>query len=239
MEIRIVDFVAVVASLASTGGIVAAGIRYLQRKDRDPKVIAGSLAAILIILLVAVVVSRTTTISVNNRSAIDVPPVLGVGSAGTATATGTPRKASAPLPTATPSLDTFPLLSDGVYNENVRLSCGDCDAPLLVTITQITVNTATDNMHWTFTFYNHTGNTCSHIFFGPLQVTDQNGVTFTLSGDATTDNSVSIGPAQTTSLDGIFSFVAHSGAPYTLSATLFTGSLDCASTDYGPQVIRV
>jgi hypothetical protein len=239
MEIRIVDFVTVVASLASTGGVVAAGIRYLQRKDRDPKVIAGSLAAVLIIVLVAVVVSRTTTISVNNRSTIDVPPVPGLGSAGTAAATDTPRTASAPLPTATPSLDTFPLLGDGVYNENVRLSCGDCDAPLLVTITQITVNTTTDNMHWTFTLYNHTGNTCSNFYFDPLQVTDQNGVMFTLTGPAATDNSVSIGPAQSTSLDGIFSFVAHSGAPYTLSATLFTGSLDCTITNYGPQVIRV
>jgi hypothetical protein len=239
MEIRIVDFVTVVASLASTGGVVAAGIRYLQRKDRDPKVIAGSLATVLIIVLVALVISRTTTITINNRSTIDVPPVLSLGSAGTAAATATPRKASAPLPTATPSLDTFPLLSDGVYNENVRLSCGDCDAPLLVTITQVTVNTAAENMHWTFTFYNHSGKTCSNISFNPLQVTDQNGVTFTLTGDATTDNSVSIGPAQSASLDGIFSFVAHSGAPYTLSAALATGYIDCGVTNYGPQVIRL
>jgi hypothetical protein len=237
MEIRIVDFVTVVASLASTGGVVAAGIRYLQRKDRDPKVIAGSLAAVLVIVLVALVISRTTTITVNNRSTIDVPPVLSLGSAGTPAAAETPRKASAPLPTATPSLDTYPLLGDGTYNENVRLSCGDCDAPLLVTITQIQVDTAHDNMHWTFTFYNHSGLTCANISFNPLQITDQNGVTFTLTGPATMDNSVSIDPGQSASLDGIFSFIAHSGAPYMVSATLATGY--CGVTNYGQQVIKM
>lgn len=232
MNIRIVDFVTMIAALASTAGLLATTIRYVQRKDRDPKVIGGTIAGILLILIVGVLITRTTTITVNNTSTIQ----LGAATQ-TATPTVTPtlRAPSVALPTEQPSYSTLPQLKSGIYNENIQLSCGGCDSSFLVTITKARVDMSHDEMTLTFAYYNHSGNQCRIPALVPLQLTDPTGAKFTLTGPPADPPSTLVDPGKSTSLDGVVGFVARSGAAYTVTASV--ESYLCNGDSLGPQTI--
>lgn len=123
---------------------------------------------------------------------------------------------------------------DGTFTKNITLTCGDCNDPITVTVTTITIDSTTNKMTWNLTLYNNSANTFGAMSIGggfffedfSLQAaTDTNKVTATgklihiLSRDQMDDT---IPPGQQITTSFAFSFIPFKNKSYTLYAKLFT-----------------
>lgn len=139
-----------------------------------------------------------------------------------------------PSPTTPPSFDSLaPYNSATTLVPNWRFDCNGCDQPFLVTVTQVSIDVAAQNMVWSLSIYNHTAQTVQAEFFS-LRLTDPDDVAHDATGPIL-QNSTNVTAGQTLQVQVTFAFVPkHSGA-YSLTASLYNGIQ--SPTAYGPQTI--
>src|SRR6266487_3947200 len=88
-----------------------------------------------------------------------------------------PQHAIAPLKT-TP----VRTLTPGIMKENLLLTCGVCDDPMLTTINTITIDTTSLRLIWSVKLFNHSG-TRQIDYFNDFSLQDPSGNTFEGTGD--------------------------------------------------------
>lgn len=108
-------------------------------------------------------------------------------------------------------------LTPGIMKENLLLTCGVCDDPILTTINTITIDTTNLRMVWVVKLNNHSG-TEQIDNFNDFSLQDPNGNIYEGTGDL---NKVFILSAGQIVLETeIFSFLPRPDVSYTLSARL-------------------
>jgi hypothetical protein len=114
-----------------------------------------------------------------------------------------PQHANAPLKT-TP----VRTLTPGTMKENVLLTCGVCDDPVLTTINSITIDTTNLRMIWSVKLYDHSG--AQQIDnFNDFSLQDPSGNTYEGTGDLNAPFSLSAGQIELET--EIFSFLPRPG----------------------------
>jgi serine/threonine protein kinase len=126
------------------------------------------------------------------------------------------RSNSSPTAKRTPA-------KNGTFTKNIRLTCGGCNDPITVTITTITIDSATGRMAWNLSLYNTTTKTYyryeySLSEFSLQEATDTQKVSAT--GGIISGDHQSIPPEQKITERVIFSFIPFKGVDYTLHAKL-------------------
>src|SRR2546421_2581930 len=107
---------------------------------------------------------------------------------------------------ATPTVTEQP--ASGSYTFNQVLSCGSCVDPILVTISQVTINAKTQNMTWNLDLLNRTGNNVNFVF-NTFTLADPSGNSYPGSGRwVHSDLSFQTTPRETYIRDSNFSFYA-------------------------------
>jgi serine/threonine protein kinase len=173
----------------------------------------GCFVAVIIVLVLALL--GTSMLAVSNIGA-------NFNASETATVTTGSSGATAQAAKATKSRE---LAKDGTFSKNIRLSCGGCNDPLVVTIKTITVESATGRMAWNATIYNNSADTYSSSYyyftgFSLQAATDTNkvqasGQYMQMYGEDT------IPPEQQAATKFIFSFIPYKNEPYTLYVKLY------------------
>jgi hypothetical protein len=161
-----------------------------------------------------------------------------VASASPTALTATPTDGTV-TPDFTATTASLPLASAETLSENIRLTC-DCTDPVVVTITQITVQPLQNRMIWSLTFFNNTQiNTGAQFDQFSLQKGDQ--INYPTQGEQTfdatgggIDTGVSLQAGETKQVTLTFSFVPYKSIPYTLSSQLAAFS----SVTFNPVVIQ-
>jgi hypothetical protein len=108
-------------------------------------------------------------------------------------------------------------LTPGTIKENVLLTCGTCDDPILTTINTITVDTTNLSLVWVVKLNNVSGSEQVDTF-NDFNLQDPNGTIYTGTGKLNTVFILSAG--QTVLATEIFSFLPRPGVPYTLITRL-------------------
>lgn len=162
--------------------------------------------------------TATATIALVTPTPTIVPP--------TATATSNP---------STPAgFDTLPTYNaDTTLTPNWQFDCGGCDQIFLVTVTQITINYAAQNMVWTLSLFNHTADNVSDPYFSSLRLTDPKEDNYSASGAAMQGDGKIVGAGQTIQRQATFAYLPKHDGVYTLKAYLHYGGFSGYS--YGPQ----
>lgn len=183
-------------------------LRQPQKKN-----ITGCLIAVIAVLVLALVgVSALALINIG----------LNLNASGSETVTTGGNGATTQATKATGS--KVPV-KDGTFTKNIKLGCGGCNDPLVVTITTITVESATGRMVWNVTLYNNSAaayDSTGYYFenFSIQSASDMAKVQ--ASGDLLMLGSGDSIPAgQQVATKFIFSFVPYRNEPYTLYAKLF------------------
>ncbi len=110
-----------------------------------------------------------------------------------------------------------PMLTPGMIKENITLSCGACDDPILTTINAITIDTTNIRMIWVVKLNNVSGSEQVDNF-SDFSLQDLSGNIYVGTGNL---NTVFILSVRQIMLDSvIFSFLPRPGASYTLTARL-------------------
>jgi len=138
------------------------------------------------------------------------------------------QSAITPAQNVTVSLKTPPAqtLTPGTIKENVLLTCGVCNDPVLTTINTITLDTTTLRMIWVVKLNNHSG-AQQIYYFSDFSLQDSSGNTYKGTGDLDTPSFLSAG--QIALETEIFSFLPRPGGSYTLIARL-----DSSGVTYDP-----
>lgn len=205
--------------------------------------VIGALALIVTILGLLLALPQAAPLRSNISHALSGTP----GS--TPTTTEVTPTATVPIPTATiapidtstpsapASYDSLPLYATGSFTPNWRLDCGGCDEAMLVTVSKVSVDQASENMVWTVTLYNHTANPQSALF-DTFSLTDPNGIKHYVTG--TVSQGAIVNAGQSKELQGTFGFVPRHGGAYILNADLAYEGPDscCYSREYGPQTLK-
>ena len=174
----------------------------------QPKRNIGYLITITVLTLLVVGLGSLEVVQVAaNRRLTTYPD----GSTGPNQAVITPAQhATVPLKTA--SLQT---LTPGTIKENITLTCGVCNDPVLTTINSITMDTTNLRMIWVVKLDNQSG--AEQIdYFAEFSLQDSFGNTYEGTGDLNTDIFVRAG--QMAFKTEIFSFLPRPGVSYTLIA---------------------
>lgn len=108
-------------------------------------------------------------------------------------------------------------LTPGTIKENMTLTCGGCNDPVLTTINSIMIDTTNLRTIWTITLNNQSG--AQQIdYFGAFDLQDSLGNTYQGTGELQTDFFLRAG--QRVFKSEIFSFLPLHGVSYTLVARL-------------------
>lgn len=233
-------------SPSSTPGFVqgglAASMPLRDQRHNDKRIIGATVAAVLVViaLVSALVLHGSPGGSSAARGGIPGTrtSTRTASSAGTSTASpvsGTPTVSQLTPLAPTPTIG--PPLPSGSFTPNWQLSCGGCDAPLLVTVPKVTIDDTHQNMVWTFNFYNHSGGSCE-ANFDSLNLQDPSGQSYDGAGDATYSGVSRLDPGQSGQATATFAFVPDASATYVLTASLY--QYECVGgtvthTNYGPQ----
>jgi hypothetical protein len=116
-------------------------------------------------------------------------------------------------------LKTTPVrtLTPGTIKENLLLSCGACDDPVLTTINTITIDMTNLRMIWVVKLNNHSG--AQQVDdFSVFSLQDSSGNTYEGTGSLNPGFILSAGQIELETL--IFSFLPRPGVSYTLIARL-------------------
>lgn len=165
----------------------------------------GYLIALVVLSVLVVVLGSLEILQVATHTpGAPDPPV----SAGSNQAGITPTQHAAPhVRTLTP----------GTIKENIRLTCSNCDDPVLTTIASITVDTTNLRTVWTLRLQNVSG--AQQIdYFAEFSLQDPFGNRYAGTGNLHTDYFLDAG--QTAMKTEIFSFLPRPGVSYTLVARL-------------------
>jgi hypothetical protein len=130
---------------------------------------------------------------------------------------GSNQAVSAPAQHAAAPLKTTPvrILTPGTIKENMTLTCGVCNDPVLTTIKSITIDTTNLRTVWTVTLNNQSG--AEQIdYFIEFSLQDPLGNTHEGTGNLNSDFFLSAG--QMASKTEIFSFLPRPGVSYALVA---------------------
>lgn len=117
----------------------------------------------------------------------------------------------------TASQKTLPkrILTPGTLKENVTLTCGACNDPVISTLTSITIDTTNHRLIITVTLQNISG--AQQIdYFAEFNLQDPFGNTYEGTGELNTD--FILGAGQRGIKTEIFSFLPNPGSTYTLIA---------------------
>jgi hypothetical protein len=106
-------------------------------------------------------------------------------------------------------------VTPGTIKENILLTCGSCDDPVLVTITSITIDTTNLRTIWNVTLRNRSG-AQQNDYFAAFTLADSFGNTYQGTGELQTDFFLDAG--QTAVKTEIFSFLPRQDVSYTLLA---------------------
>jgi hypothetical protein len=137
---------------------------------------------------------------------------------------GSNRPATTSARHATELLKTTPVrtLTPGTIKENILLTCGVCDDPVLTTINSITFDTTNLRMIWSVKLYDHSG--AQQIdYFNDFSLQDPSGNTYDGTGDLNTPFSLSAGQIELET--EIFSFLPRPAVPYTLVSRLSSSGI--------------
>lgn len=107
------------------------------------------------------------------------------------------------------------ILTSGTIKENILLTCGVCDDPVLTTINTIAIDTSNLRLIWTVKLTNHSG--AEQIdYFSNFSLQDASGQKYQGTGDLNTDFFLNAG--QIVAETEIFSFLPRPAVSYTLIA---------------------
>lgn len=108
-------------------------------------------------------------------------------------------------------------VTPATIKENVMLTCGTCNDPVLTTLRSITIDTTNYRVIMTVALHNISG--AQQIdYFAEFSLQDQFGTTYQGTGELNSDYFLDAG--QTAMKTEIFSFLPRPGVPYTLVALL-------------------
>lgn len=151
-----------------------------------------------------------------------------------------PTAAATLTPQPTPS--EVALVPDGSYQEHIRMGC-KCSDPVVVTITNITIQQAQNKMTWSLTFFNNSPNNTRNTF-DQFYLEDGDQVQYPTSGPQTYEaagrainTEVDVSPGATQSIIITFSFVPDT-LPYTLISRLAPCAAFCNDISFDPKVIQ-
>jgi hypothetical protein len=123
------------------------------------------------------------------------------------------------------------IITPGTIKENVTLTCGGCDDPILTTITSITIDTTDLKTIWHVTLCNRSG--VQQIdYFAAFNLQDPSGNTYKGTGALNSDFFLDAGKREIKT--EIFSFLPRPGVSYTL-----VGRLGIAGITYDPIQITI
>jgi hypothetical protein len=108
-------------------------------------------------------------------------------------------------------------LTPGTIKENILLTCGVCDDPILTTISTITIDTTNQRMIWVVKLYNHSGEQQVDDF-SVFNLQDLFGNAY--EGTGSLNSSFILSSEQIELQNVIFSFLPRPGVPYTLITRL-------------------
>ncbi len=134
------------------------------------------------------------------------------------------QSALTPAQNMTAALKTTPARTPtpGTIKENVLLTCGVCNDPVLTTINTITLDTTNLRMIWVVKLNNHSG--AQQIdYFADFSLQDPSGNTYEGTGKLNTPFFLDAG--QIVLETEIFSFLPRPGVSYTLIARLGSSGL--------------
>lgn len=129
------------------------------------------------------------------------------------------QSALTPAQNMTAALKTTPArtLTPGTIKENLLLTCGVCNDPVLTTINTITLDTTNLRMIWIVKLNNHSG--AQQVDdFSVFSLQDPSGNTYEGTGSLNTGFILGAGQIELETV--IFSFLPRSGVPYTLITRL-------------------
>jgi hypothetical protein len=112
---------------------------------------------------------------------------------------------------------SVPMLTPGTIKENVLLTCGTCDDPILTTINTITIDTTNVRMVWVIKLNNVSGSEQVDTF-NDFNLQDPNGNIYEGAGKLNTVFILSAGQIMLET--EIFSLLPRPGVPYTLIVRL-------------------
>jgi len=180
---------------------------------------AGVYIAVIVVLVLALCgVSSLAVMNLSSKS-VSTSETISTSGSDNSNNNGTPTQTTSTTKNGTPA-------KDGYFPQNVRLSCGGCDDPILVTITGYTVDSGKGRTAWDVSLYNNTTETysASYFYFEDFSLqgaTDTNGVG--ASGDLMSSfgHTTDIPAEQSINDKLIFSFIPVKGERYTLNAKLY------------------
>jgi hypothetical protein len=108
-------------------------------------------------------------------------------------------------------------LTPGTIKENIHLTCGVCDNPILTTISTITIDITNQRMIWVVKLYNHSGEQQVDDF-SVFKLQDLSGNTY--EGTGSLNSSFILSVEQIELENVIFSFLPRPVVPYTLITRL-------------------
>jgi serine/threonine protein kinase len=153
----------------------------------------------------------TTSISGSDSSSDNGTSTTSTQTAG-GTKTGTPAK-------------------DGTFTKNIKLTCGGCNDPILVTIKTITVDSGKGRTAWELSLYNNTLTTFHSYGYSIRQFGLQEATSTDVVGSSDCQNTEDIPPDQSITLTCVFSFVPFKNERYTVSIQLDAYGADTITFD--------
>ena len=171
--------------------------------------------------LIAIVVLALMVVGLGSLEVVQLAggKLLTTSSSGSPGSNQSSQSAITPAQNVTAALKTTPVrtLTPGTIKENVRLTCGVCNDPVLTTINTITLDTTNLRVIWVVKLNNHSG--AQQIdYFSDFSLQDPSGNTYKGTGDLDTPSFLSAG--QIVLETEIFSFLPRPGVSYTLIARL-------------------
>ncbi len=179
----------------------------------QPKRNRGYLIAIAVLVLMVVGLGSLEVVQLAGGKLLTNSPYGSMG------ANQSSQSATTSAQHATALLKTTPArtLTPGTMKENVLLTCGVCDDPVLTTINTITIDKTNLRMIWVVKLNNHSGSEQVDNF-AAFSLQDPSGNTYEGTGDL--NNVFILSAGQIVLENEIFSFLPRPGVSYTLIARL-------------------
>lgn len=235
---RLSTFVGIISGLC---GIIGLIITIINSKKIGKFGIIMIVVILVAVMGTGVLFSTSTTITPH-------PPTNPFASQPTPTAAST-LTPTEPIPTpiltepaSTPTEP--PLAGPETLPENITLKC-ECSDLVLVKITQVQIQPDQNRMLWSLTLKNTSQSTVDQAFFQPfsLQKGDQvhdptpGEQPYQPTGPGVSDNLPTLRPGGMQQIVTTFSFVPHTGVPYTLVST-FVDGITSGGVHFNPVLIQ-
>jgi serine/threonine protein kinase len=121
--------------------------------------------------------------------------------------------------------------TDGTFPKNIKLTCGGCNDPIIVTIKSITVDSGKGRTAWELSLYNNTLSTFPSTEYSFQEFGLQEAAATDVVGSSDCQNTADIPSNQSITLTCIFSFVPFKNERYTLSMKLYAYGADTITFD--------